>query len=164
MSNKKKNILFTYSEYTVNSTVSLMKRLLAMFPEEQFTTHLLKLTGKRPNHLLLNYIKEIGNVYLYFSFDCLGFEFSMYDDSPYFNTTWMPCVTCLTVPASRLDKLLRREMNLNITILCLTKSEETYICKHYPQYEDVRTVINPLQSLQPLYSILLTISNRYPLI
>lgn len=164
---KKKNILFTYTNYTADSTVALLKRLLSMFPSDQFETHLLKLDltkQQRPDRVFRDYINKLnGNLYLNFNFDCLGFRFRSFDDSPFFNITWTPCVTYLTVPAAQLDAELNQEMNLNITLLCMTKSEETYIRKHYPTYEDVRTIPNPLQSIQPLYSTLLSIANRYPL-
>ncbi len=164
MSENKKDILFTYTDYTAPTTLALMKRLLAMFPEEEFTTHLLKLYGDRPHELFQNYVKPLrDSLHLHFNFDCLGFNFCSFDGTPYFNTFWTPCVTYLTIPAAKLDRELRREMNLNITLLCMTKSEEQYIREHYPDYEDVRTVVNPLQSIQPLYSVLRAIADRYPL-
>lgn len=164
---KKKDILFTYTEHTVGPTVALLKRLLAMFPSSQFETHLFKINtaDKHPDYVFRNFVSKFqDNIYLHFNFDCLGFTFNAFDGSPFFNTTWTPCTTYLTVPAAQLDRELRREMNLNVTLLCMTKSEEAYIRSHYPHYEDVRTVANPLVSIQPLYSVLLSIANRYPLI
>ncbi len=164
MTNNKKHILFTYTEHTISSTVSLMKRLLSMFPTNQFEPHLLKLTAENPGRQFQDYLNPIrNNLYLHFNFDCLGFNFSSYDDSPFFNTLWTPCATYLTIPAADLDAVLRREMNLNITLLCMTKKEENYIRRHYPDYDDVRTIVNPLQSIQPLYTTLLSLANRYPL-
>lgn len=160
----KKIVLFTYTEHTVPSTVSLMKRLLAMFPEKQFSTRLLQLSGEHPDKMFQEYIHSVRrDLYLYFSFDCLGFTISSFDDTPFLNTLWTPCATYLTLPAAMLDRELSREMNMNVTLLCMTKSEEKYIRSHYPDYVDVRTVMNPMQSIQPLYSALLSLTERYPL-
>ncbi len=162
MADSKKHILFLYTAHTVPSTVSLMKRLLSKFPEDTFEQHMLQLTSDHPGAELQDYIAPFKrNLYLIFQFDCLGFNFTLYDGSPYYNGLWTPCVTLLTLPAKQLHPLLRVEANLNITVLCLSSSEEQYVRKNYPQYDDVRTVVNPLQDIEPLYQTLYKITERY---
>ena len=161
----KKIILFLYTEHTVSSTISLMKRLLAMFPEDVYDTRLLKLTGERPDRVFQDYAKPIQRyLHLIFSFDCLGFVFRLFDDSPFFNSLWTPCATLLTIPAAKLSRELSLEMNLNVTLLTLSRSEEQYIRAYYPGYDDVRTVANPLQNPQPLFRVLSELAERYPLL
>ena len=162
MSDKKKHILFTYSQYTVASTLAFAKRLLAMFPSGEFETHTLLLDGDRPDAVFQDYVRPIkSSLYLHFNFDCLGFLFNSYDDTPFYNTFWTPCVTYLTVPAARLSAELGRDWNLNITVLCGSAAETKYVQTHYPEISDVRTVINPLTSAAPLYQTLLEIARRY---
>lgn len=165
MTKKKKHVLFMYTQHTVPSTVSLMKRLLAMFPSEEFETHLLLLSGDRPDKEFQNYVKPIQQyLHLIFTFDCLGFSFCAFDLTPFLNTLWTPYATYLTVPSSQLSKELSCEMNLNITLLCMTRAEEKNIRMYYPEYEDVRTIINPMQNIMPLYQTLYELTKRYPLL
>lgn len=165
MSEQKKIILFLYTEYTVPSTVSLMKRLLNMFPEDIYDRRMLLLTGDRPDRVFQDYAKPIQrHLHLIFSFDCLGFVFRLFDDTPYFNTFWTPCATLLTLPATELKRELSMEMNLNITLLCLSRNEQKYIETYYPQYDDVRTVENPARDLVPIFGVLTELAERYPLL
>lgn len=162
MPENQKKILFTYTEYTAASTVTLMRRLLAMFPADRFETHLLKLDGNRPDVKFQDFITPIKrSLYLHFNFDCIGFAFQSFGESPYYNTLWTPCVTYLTAPAAGFDRLLRQEWNLNITVLCEKEKEADYIRARYPDISDVRVVTNPAVSLEPLYETLLSIANRY---
>lgn len=165
MSEQKKIILFLYTEYTVPSTITLMKHILNMFPEEVYDRRMLLLTGDRPDRIFQDYAKPIQRqLHLIFSFDCLGFVFRLFDDTPYFNTFWTPCASLLTIPAAELKRELSLEMNLNITLLCLSSKEQKYIETCYPQYDDVRTITNPLKDPIPLFQVLKELAERYPLL
>ena len=159
----KKHILFLCSDRTDRRGTELLRALLPLFPADRFETQLARLSGERPDRQFLQLAAPLkSRLHLIFSLDFLGFDFMTFGGFPLFNTYWTPCATLLTRPAAQFAPLLRLEWNLNVTLLCSSRTDCDYIRRSFPELGDIRLSPNPAENPETLFSELLSLAERYP--